>query len=341
MSADLNPSTRLAKAVALLPEGNHFEMSIEEQAGTLLTDGLAYSSRAPQLNVFSTFGAFLEGIAREGFEMWRYQRNLTGPNEGLNVVMHFAHVGACTGRDHFSGWSLDWINLALGYLPFLRRFYAPSDARSAFLAVVDAAAGYGGHIVAVPRDNLPVLTKADGKTPLWNAGDAWTPVTTCRKRDGAKTAILAIGAPSFLAAEASDAAAARGVASDVFVVNGFPVDDAFFDGLAKNYGKIVTIEDGLIGTFDAGLRGFAAFVAGRLEELGRPVRALRHRRPADRAVGDLHGRLGALRHDGRRDRESLVGRAFRCAFRATGAMRASRSSRSGARDCRARWRGES
>ena len=268
VSADLNPSTRLAKAVALLPEGNHFEMSIEEQAGTLLTDGLAYSSRAPQLNVFSTFGAFLEGIAREGFEMWRYQRNLTGPNEGLNVVMHFAHVGACTGRDHFSGWSLDWINLALGYLPFLRRFYAPSDARSAFLAVVDAAAGYGGHIVAVPRDNLPVLTKADGKTPLWNAGDAWTPVTTCRKRDGAKSAILAIGAPSFLAAEASDAAAARGVASDVFVVNGFPVDDAFFEGLAKSYGKIVTVEDGLIGTFDAGLRGFAAFVAGRLEGSG-------------------------------------------------------------------------
>ena len=82
--------------------------------------------------------------------MWRYQRNLTGYNEGLNVLMHFAHVGACTGRDHFSGWSLDWINLALGYLPYLRRFYAPADARSAFLAVVDAAAGWGGHIVAIP-----------------------------------------------------------------------------------------------------------------------------------------------------------------------------------------------
>ena len=42
-------------------------------------------------------------------------------NEGLNVVMHLSHVGACTGRDHFSGWSLDWVNLALGYLPFLHR----------------------------------------------------------------------------------------------------------------------------------------------------------------------------------------------------------------------------
>ena len=268
VSADLNPSTKLAKAVAMLPAPNHFEMSIEEQAATLLTDGLSYSSRQPQLNVFSTFAAFLEGIAREGFEMWRYQRNLTGFNEGLNVLMHFAHVGACTGRDHFSGWSLDWINLALGYLPYLRRFYAPADARGAFLAVVDAAAGWGGHIVAIPRDNLPILTREDGKTPLWKVTDAWTPVTPCRQRAGAATAILAIGAPSYLAAEASDRAAARGVASDVFVVNGFPVDEAFFDDLAKRYDRVITIEDGLIGTVEAGLRGFAAFVAGKLAECG-------------------------------------------------------------------------
>ena len=268
VSADLNPSTKLAKAVAMLPEGHHFEMSIEEQAATLLTDGLSFSGRGPQLNVFSTFAAFLEGIAREGFEMWRYQRNLTGVNEGLNVLMHFAHVGACTGRDHFSGWSLDWINLALGYVPYLRRFHAPSDARSAFLAVVDAAAGWGGHIVAIPRDNLPILTKEDGKTPLWNATDAWTPVTAYRKRDGATTAILTIGAPSYLAGEASDRAAAKGVASDVFIVNGFPVEESFFDGLAKKYDRVITIEDGLIGTVEAGLRGFAAFTAGKLAECG-------------------------------------------------------------------------
>jgi transketolase N-terminal domain/subunit/transketolase C-terminal domain/subunit len=268
VSADLNPSTRLEKAVKLLADANHFEMSIEEQAATLLTDGLSFSSRRPQLNVFSTFGAFLEGIAREGFEMWRYQRNLTGFNEGLNVLMHFAHVGACTGRDHFSGWSLDWINLALGYMPYLRRFYAPADARGAFVAVRDAAAGYGGHIVAIPRDNLPVLTQIDGKTPLWNAADAWTAVTPYRTRDGAKTAILAIGAPSYLAGEASDKAAAGGVPVDVFVVNGFPIEESFLEGLPRKYTRIMTLEDGLIGTKEAGLRGFAAYVAGRFAGCG-------------------------------------------------------------------------
>ena len=94
--------------------------------------------------------------------------------------MHFSHVGANTGRDHFSGWSLDWVNLALGYLPFLHRFYAPADARAAFIAVRDAAAHYGGHIVAIPRDTLPVLTKQGSSDPLWQADEPWTPVTPMR-----------------------------------------------------------------------------------------------------------------------------------------------------------------
>ncbi len=268
VSADLNPSTRLEKAVKLLPAGHHFEMSIEEQAATLMVDGLSLSGRTPQLNVFSTFAAFLEGIAREGFEMWRYHRNLTGFNEGLNVLIHFAHVGTNTGRDHFSGWSLDWINLGLGYMPYLRHFYTPCDARSAFVAVRDAAAGYGGHIVAIPRDNLPVLTAADGTTPLWNADDAWAAVTPARERSGAKIAILTVGAPSYLAIEASDTAAKDGVLADVHVVNGFPIEESFLESLSGRYERVITLEDGLIGTTEAGLRGFAAFMAGRLGGCG-------------------------------------------------------------------------
>lgn len=264
-SCDLNPSTKLGKAISLLPPGHAFEMSIQEQAAALMTNGLSFASREPQLNVFATFAAFMEGIAREALELWRYQRNLTGANEGLNVLMHLSHVGACTGRDHFSGWSLDWINLALGYLPFLRRFYAPADARAAFLAIRDAAAGYGGHIVAVPRDSLPVLTWAGTQEPVWNAGDAWTPVTALRRRPGAEIAVLAVGAPTFLAVSASDAAAAEGVAADVVVVNGFPLGAGFMDDVARRYRRVLTVEDGLIGMPIAGLRGFAAFVAGHLQ----------------------------------------------------------------------------
>ena len=268
VSCDLDPSTKLGKAAGRVPRDHRFEMSIQEQAASLMADGLSFSSREPQINVFATFAAFFEGIAREGFEFWRYQRNLTGANEGLNVIMHLSHVGACTGRDHFSGWSLDWVNLALGYLPYLRRFYAPADARSAFIAVRDAAAGRGGHIVAIPRDNLPVLTRAASNEPLWNAGDAWTSVTTYRENTGASAAMLAVGAPAYLAGAAADRALAEGVPVDAYVVNGFPLEAGFLEGLAARYRRIVTVEDGLIGDPQSGTRGFAGLVATALAGSG-------------------------------------------------------------------------
>ncbi len=268
VSCDLNPSTKIGKAAACVPASHSFEMSIQEQAAALMADGLSFSSRAPQINVFATFSAFFEGIAREGFEFWRYQRNLTGANEGLNVILHLSHVGTNTGRDHFSGWSLDWINLAVGYLPYLRRFYAPSDARSAFIAVRDAAAGWGGHIVAIPRDNLPVLTKQGTNEPLWSGADPWTPVTPYRANEGARTAVLVVGAPAFLAAEGAELAAKQGHPADVFIVNGLPLDTAFLRGLPGRYERVVTVEDGLIGNLDSGLRGFAAFVATHLAGSG-------------------------------------------------------------------------
>jgi transketolase N-terminal domain/subunit/transketolase C-terminal domain/subunit len=268
VSCDLNPSTKLGKAAALVPPGHSIELSIQEQVATLMTDGLSYVADRPQLNVFATFAAFMEGIAREGFEFWRYQRNLNGSNEGLNVLMHFAHVGANTGRDHFSGWSLDWINLALGYLPYLHRFYAPADARAAFIAVRDAAAHYGGHIVAIPRDTLPVLTKQGSNDPLWQADDAWAPVTQMRSQPQAKTAILSVGSPSYLAASASEKATAAGVPTDAYVVNGFPLADDFLAGIASRYTRVLTLEDGLIGTPAAGLQGFAGVAASTLAGAG-------------------------------------------------------------------------
>jgi transketolase N-terminal domain/subunit/transketolase C-terminal domain/subunit len=263
-SCDLNPSTKLGKAASLVPADHSFELSIQELAASLTIDGISFMQDGPQLNVFATFSAFMEGIAREGFEMWRYQRNLNGKNEGLNVLMHLSHVGACTGRDHFSGWSLDWINFALGYLPFLHRFYAPADARNAFLAVKDAAATYGGHIMAIPRDNLPILTRQGTTEPLWNATESWTPTAVLRQFPDSRVVILALGAPSYLAAEAADQTASQGLYADVIVINGLPVAESFFADIASRYARVITIEDGLIGTVESGLRGFAGFAATQL-----------------------------------------------------------------------------
>jgi len=272
ISCDLDPSTKLDKAVSLLDPGHHFEMSIQEQVSTLLANGLAMAGDGPRLVVFSTFAAFFEGIAREGLEMWRYQRNLTGVNEGLNVTFHMSHVGACTGRDHFSGWSLDWITLAMGYLPYLHRFYAPADARAAFVAIRDLAAHYGGHLIGIPRDNLPILTKQDSNEPLWQAADKWTSVTPFRKYKGATRAILVMGAPAFLCAEAADELNKRGTPADVHIINGLPIEPAELCGFFSHYPDgLVTVEDGIIGNRAVGLRGFASLITSNAGGMRVPV----------------------------------------------------------------------
>jgi len=264
VSCDLNPSTKLGKAAAQVPAQNQIELSIEEQAALLIADGLAMSSYKPQVNVVSTFSAFFEGIAREGLELWRYQRNLNGINEGLNVIMHMSHVGACTGRDHFSGWSLDWVTLSIGYLPYIDRFYAPADARGAFVAVKDACARYGAHIVAIPRDNLLVLSDEQSNA-LYNPDSEWEAATPLRKHDGAKTAILALGATAGIAQEAAEQ---LGGSANVYVVNGLPLPDGFLTNIFDKYDSVVTAEDGIIGTRCTGIRGFAGLVLSAASDSG-------------------------------------------------------------------------
>jgi len=295
VSCDLDPSTKLSKARGFIAPDHQFEMSIEEQAATLLADGLAMSTNGQQLNVVSTFAAFYEGIAREGFDMWRYQRNLTGVNEGLNVTFHVSHVGSCTGRDHFSGWGLDWINIGLTYLPYLHRFYAPADARSAFVAVRDLAAHYGGHIIGIPRDNLPILTNQQGE-PLWNADSKWQAITEYRVSEGAERAILALGAPAFIAADAAQQLAKRGTPTDVYVVNGLPLPLGALEGLLANYtGGIVTVEDGFIGTPQTGVRGFAGLVAGLAGSAGLPCA---HVGVTDPRIAPAEGHMETWAHFG-------------------------------------------
>lgn len=293
VSCDLDPSTKLAKARGFLAADHQFEMSIEEQAACLITNGLAMRGPGPQFNVVSTFAAFYEGIAREGFDVWRYQRNLTGVNEGLNVAFHVSHVGACTGRDHFSGWGLEWINVGLSYLPYLHRFYGPADARAAFLAVCDMAAHYGGHIIGIPRDSLPILEKQDSSGPLWKAGDAWEPMTAYRTYAGAERAILAFGAPAFLAGEAAEQ---LGGAVDAHIINGLPLPDGSLEKLISRYPQgVVTIEDGLIGAANVGLRGFAGLVASVASDLGIPAA---HLGITDPTTAPSEGHLATWAHLG-------------------------------------------
>ena len=296
LSCDLDPSTKLAKAKRFLAPERCYELSIEEQIASLMANGLAMSHHQSQLIVFSTFAAFFEGIAREGFEVWRYQRNLNGRNEGLNVTFHMSHVGACTGRDHFSGWGLDWVNVALGYLPYLHRFYAPADARAAFIAVRDLAAYYGAHVIAIPRDNLPILSKQDSSEPLWDLQEKWEAITRFRSYPEAERAILSLGAPAFLAEAAAAALYKEGLPTDVYIINGFSLGDVDFRQLFKRYSKgMISIEDGIIASRATGLRGFAGFLASMNNEDAIP---LAHLGITDPRIAPSEGHMEVWEHFG-------------------------------------------
>jgi len=97
-------------------------------------------------------------------------------------------------------------------------------------------------------------------------------VTAFRTNSGAKKAILALGATAFLAEEAAAELTGKGIPTDAYVVNGFPLPDDALPKLLETYSDgIVTIEDGIIATRAAGLRGFAGVVSSAASGTGVPV----------------------------------------------------------------------
>ena len=142
--------------------------------------------------------------------------------------------------------------------------YAPADERGEVVAVRDACARYGAHIVAIPRDSLLVLSDENGDA-LFNADSEWEAVTPLSKHDGAKVAILALGATASIAQQAAEQ---LGGTADVYVVNGLPLPDGFLDGIFGQYDGVVTVEDGIIGTRCTGVRGFAGLMLSAASNSG-------------------------------------------------------------------------
>jgi transketolase C-terminal domain/subunit len=148
----------------------------------------------------------------------------------------------------------------------------------------------------VPRDNLPVLERQDGSGPLWEADQPWQAATPYRRYPGARRVILAMGAPAYLAAEAAAALAHGGTPTDVHVVNGLPLPPNALADWARQYPEgMVTVEDGLIGTPDSGIRGFAALVAGAAWGHGVPAA---HVGITDPRVAPSEGHLEVWEHFG-------------------------------------------
>ena len=143
-----------------------------------------------------------------------------------------------------------------------------------------------------------MLTRQGTSEPLWNATDAWTPSTVLRQFPDSRVAILTLGAPSYLAAEAADQAALKGASADVIVINGFPLAPSFFADIASRYARVITIEDGLIGTVDSGPSRFCSTrriaVVSHSSEAG----SLRNHGSWRRSLRAFREGVGALWHYG-------------------------------------------
>ena len=163
------------------------------------------------------------------------------------------------------------------------------------MSVRNIAENYGGHIIGIPRDNLPILEKQDGSGALWDADSAWEDVTEYRRYAGAKKAILAMGAPAYLARDAAETLKSEDPV-DVFVVNALPLGDGVLADLVGNYdGGVVTVEDGLIGNPTVGIRGFASLVQSAAISSATPVA---HVGIVDPTIAPSEGHLATWEHFG-------------------------------------------
>ena len=251
-----------------------------------MANGLSFSSREPQINVFATFAAFFEGIAREGFEFWRYQRNLTGANEGLNVILHLSHVGDEHGPRSLLGLEprLDQPGARLPAVPapVLRARRTPGRRSSPCATPPRAWAATSWRFRATTcRCSTTRGSASRCGTPA-TRGRPSTVVPRARRRDGRRSSRWARRRSS--PARPPNAPTAQGMPADVYVVNGFPLDD----GVPRRPGgalrSVVTVEDGLIGnpTRAARLRGARGHAPGGERRAPRaprasPIRASRRR----------------------------------------------------------------
>jgi hypothetical protein len=62
------------------------------------------------------------------------------------------------------------------------------------------------------------------------------------------------------------------VQTDVYIINGLPIPETFWTEIVGRYRRILTIEDGLIGNLESGLRGFAALASSHLGATGVELR---------------------------------------------------------------------
>ena len=222
ITAAMPMSTGVQEYSKLYPK-RFFDVGIAEEHAVTFAAGLAKGGMKPYFVVYSTF------LQRAYDQMIH---DVCMPKLPVTFLVDHTGVVGEDGETHQGIYDIAY----LAHIPNMT-VMSPSN-RSELCKMMYFAAEYDGPIaIRYPKGNLPEDDKELGEIQLGKGCVVYHP-------EGAKTLILAQGVCRQMAEEAARELTARGIATAAadarFVA---PLSEAWLDELAKNYDRIITVED--------------------------------------------------------------------------------------------------
>jgi len=274
VSAAMLDGTGLARFKRRFPD-RCFDAGMAEEHAVCYAAGLAAAGLRPVVAIYSTF-------MQRAYDQIVHDIAL----QGLPVVLCLDRAGLVgdDGPTHHGAFDLSYLR----HIPDLI-VMAPASAPELRRMLATALSLPGPAAIRYPRGPAPEEPAPEG--PAEHSETGPLPVGQARVlREGKDCALLAVGPLVWSAQEAAAGLAENGVACAVVDVRFIkPLDEALLERLAREVGRLVTIEENaLAGGFGAAVAEFLEdrnLNACRLLRLGLPDRFMQHGERAELLVG--------------------------------------------------------
>ncbi|OGH11331.1 MAG: transketolase [Candidatus Levybacteria bacterium RIFCSPLOWO2_01_FULL_36_13] len=223
LTADLSESTRTDGFEAKFPQ-RFFEVGVAEQNMAAIAAGLGLSGKIPFISSYATFSP--------GKNWETIRTTIIYGNSNVKIAGH--HSGIMTGPDGATHQATEDIAITRAW-PNISVF-VPCDAIEAKKATLKSAEIRGPVYLRFTRDKTPIITTKD--TPFSKEVEVyWI-------NEAPKTVIFATGYMLYYALLAAKNLEEKGIKVQVANVSTIkPIDSKTIIKLAKEAGKVVTVED--------------------------------------------------------------------------------------------------
>lgn len=241
LTADLSESTRTDGFEKLFPE-RFFEVGVAEQNMAAIAAGLATSGKTAFISSYATFSPG---------KNWETIRTTIVYNQA-NVKIAGHHSGIMTGPDGATHQATEDIAITRAWPDIT--IFVPCDAIEAKKSTIESANIKGPVYLRYTRDKTPIITT--NETPFDK-----NKILTFWVSENPKATIFACGYMLYYALLAAKNLEARGI--NVLVANVAtikPADENTIVELAKQTGKVITVEDHQV---TGGLGGMVAEILAK------------------------------------------------------------------------------